>query len=392
MRWITCGIAAFLLTAQAQASRRPDPAAKDDGPPAVVELLEDGAAAFVAHLGNDGGFEPSRATPDFRDFYSGVCSVRVTPFQRFSSRLPGWRYDIAEKPRSGQYRYVRFAWKRVGGAGIMVQFHNTAGSWNQRYFAGQVSPATAGWGPMLKVAGAAPAEWVVVTRDFFKDFGAMTITGFALTPMDGGTAGLFDHVYLGRTIEDLDRASNAAFGKGPPAEPLGQERLEQLWHQLGDRDVGVAGKAARALVAGRKESVAFVATRLRARPLTADEKHIVKLIGDLDANRFQVRELATRALEKLGEAAVPFLERAARESSSLEARRRATGLLKGRTLEGSGLTTEQARLLRAIRVLEWCGGLAARKALEGAADGPLEGAGLTSEARRALVRMRKLPG
>ena len=43
-----------------------------------------------------------------------------------------------------------------------------------------------------------------MTRDLFKDFGAFNLTGIALTPMDG-THGLFDAIYIGRTIEDLDK-------------------------------------------------------------------------------------------------------------------------------------------------------------------------------------------
>ena len=59
----------------------------------------------------------------------------------------------------------------------------------------------------------APGEWTVVTRDLFKDFGgAFLLHGMALTPMDG-TAGYYDHMYLGRTIEDLDKVTAAKKNK-----------------------------------------------------------------------------------------------------------------------------------------------------------------------------------
>jgi hypothetical protein len=362
------------------------PAAK--GPPAVVALIEDAPEDFLRSLtGNTPG--TSQVTRDFRDVYSGVCSLRVTPMQRFAERLPGWSYPVAEKPGPGQYRYLRFAWKRAGGTGIMIQIHNTAGSWNQRYYAGALSPSVVNWGPMLRVAEAAPAEWTVVTRDLFKDFGPMTITGFALTPMDGGAAGLFDHVYLGRTVADLDRATAAAFGKEPLPEPLAPARLKMLWEDLASRDVAVAGTALRELLAGRKEAVPFLARHLKARPLTADEKHILELIAGLDANAFRVREAASRELEKIGDAAVPFLQVAARDGRSLEVRRRARAVLDHGKFEEAGLTTGQLRLLRVIRVLEWSGTAEARQALEAAAGGPLEAAGLTADARRALERLRQ---
>src|SRR5688572_3718687 len=48
-------------------------------PPAVVELLEDGVESLLRQMRNDGVEQLANGTPDFRDFYSGVCSVRVAP-------------------------------------------------------------------------------------------------------------------------------------------------------------------------------------------------------------------------------------------------------------------------------------------------------------------------
>ena len=56
------------------------------------------------------------------------------------------------------------------------------------------------------VAPEAPTEWTVVTRDLYKDFGALHVNGISLRILGQGEA-LFDHVYLGRTIEDLDKLS-----------------------------------------------------------------------------------------------------------------------------------------------------------------------------------------
>ena len=116
--------------------------------------------------------------------------------------IAGWGFPIVEKPQLGQYRYVRFAWKKVGGGGIGIQFGDAGkfglGGWG--YCAGRGKHNIA----LTDVADAAPAEWVVVTRDLFKDFGEFTVQGIGLLPIGGGEA-LYDHIYLGRTIEDLDR-------------------------------------------------------------------------------------------------------------------------------------------------------------------------------------------
>ena len=219
--------------------------------PAVVELIEDDTDDFMKQLNNDGGLDGTQIRQELRDVYSGVSSLRVTPFQRFSANIPGWKYPIVEKPQAGEYRYLRFAWKRIDGDGIMVQLSSN-GSWNQRYYAGTRSQQTLTWGAMTEVDPKAPREWTVVTRDLFKDWGPLTLQGFALTPMENGVAGLFDHVYLGRSIEDLDRASAGAFGKTPLKEPLTLLQLGELWDDLKKTDMKSTSQAVRKLAAGAR--------------------------------------------------------------------------------------------------------------------------------------------
>lgn len=356
--------------------------------PAVVQLLEDDVASLLKQLNNDGGLDSTQLFHDFRDFFAGVASVRVTPFQRFSARLNGWNYPIVEKPGAGEYRYVCFAWKRIGGTGIMVQFHGANGSWNQRYYAGQVSPATAGWGTMLKVADKNPDDWQLVTRDLFKDFGAFTITGFALTPMDGGTSGFFDHFYLGRSIEDLDRMTQAMFGRPAMKELPAADRLNELWEELASADVPRAAKAVNLLLAGNKVSVPYIKKKLQAlaAPASASDKRIQELISTLDDEDFQTREKVRRAGADRP-AGAKLLLKAHQESTSLEARRRLSAILKQLGLAGDDLAPDQLRLVRVIRVLEWSATTEARQALEALARLAL-GAGLNVDVRRALQRMR----
>jgi hypothetical protein len=378
-----------LLLGLLAALSHPEPAkAADQAPPRCVALLEDDVVNIAGQLTNDGGVDGSRATRDFRDFYSGVCSLKVTPFQRFSSNLKGWSFAIAARPAPGQYRYLRFAWKRVGGEGIMIQLRNAAGSWNQRYFAGKASPTTATWGARLQVADKLPSEWTVVTRDLFKDFGEMTITGFAFTPMEGGTAGYFGHVYLGRTIQDLDKASAAALGRKPLANPLSRRQMERLWDHLLSRDVTIASPAVRTLVAGRKEALPFLRQCLQAKPARPDARRIRRLIDDLDHDEFKVREQTSTELQKLGDAAIPYLQKALQQTSSPEMRSRIETLLKAHNLDEWALPSEQLRILRVIRILEWSGTSQARQVLQQLATDPVA-AGLEKEVRTALARLRK---
>jgi len=116
-----------------------------------------------------------------------------TTNQRVRTTMPGWSFNIVQNPQApNEFRYITFAWRKDGGTGIMLQFNGSPGGWAHRYHAGANA---ANWTPSIQVATAIPAQWTVVTRDLFTDFGAFTIKGIAFTPMDG-TAGYFDDMYL----------------------------------------------------------------------------------------------------------------------------------------------------------------------------------------------------
>lgn len=139
--------------------------------------------------------------------FSGNASARVTPDQRFNPALPGLGVKIRKEPGPGEYRYLRFAWKKQGGNQICLQL-NHDGQWGPtasrpgakfRYHAGPIEP----FGASLQVDAKLPNRFVLVTRDLYADFGEFTLTGLALSAIDGQFAA-FDHIYLGRTVDDLD--------------------------------------------------------------------------------------------------------------------------------------------------------------------------------------------
>jgi hypothetical protein len=169
------------------------------------EIFEDDEK-FAALLTEGDG----RAIPDQRDKYSGTYSLRVTPGQRFNPSLPSLGVAIRENPGPGEFRYIRFAWKKAGGNSICLQL-NHDGAWGPggsgregakfRYHAG---PGGECYGASLVISDKLPApRFEVVTRDLFADFGEFTLTGLAFSPVDGNAA-LFDHIYLGRQMEDFE--------------------------------------------------------------------------------------------------------------------------------------------------------------------------------------------
>lgn len=170
------------------------------GPPAPSAVtLFDEEEGFVALLAEGEG----KASLETADRLSGSVALRITPPQRYRTKVPGWQYPIVEKPGPGQYRYLRFAWKSKGAVGVMLELA-AGGQWPpaerplRRYYAGQ---NTTGWAA-VQVAPQAPSEWTVVTRDLWKDFGSFTLTGIAPTAM-GGEA-LFDRIEL---LSSLDLVS-----------------------------------------------------------------------------------------------------------------------------------------------------------------------------------------
>ena len=212
------------------------------------------------------------------------------------------------------------------------------------------------------------------------------LTGFAFTSMDG--IALFDHVYLGRTIEDLDRATDAARASSRKPGSLGTTQVEEHWKNLASEDAAIRKPAEWALSACGSASVPFVATRVKVPDSTESETKIRQAITDLDSPRFAVREKGNKGLEAFGLTALPQLEAALKPVVSPEWRERLEKLIAKCKAEDMLLNSQQQLTLRSMRVLELTETAEARKLLESLAAANLE-AGLSLEAKAALERLEK---
>jgi hypothetical protein len=167
---------------------------------------------------------------------------------------------------------------------------------------------------------------------------------------------------------------------------LSPEAMAALWSDLASDDATRAYQAIWSLAAA-ESAAAFLRGRLR--PVAAPApQHLAKLIGDLDSDRFAVRERAAQELDRLGELAEPALRETLAGNPSLEVRQRLTHLLEKRT----ALVTDSERLraLRASEVLEHNGTPEARQVLETLAQGAPQ-ARLTQEAKASLERLAQRP-
>jgi hypothetical protein len=192
-----------------------------------------------------------------------------------------------------------------------------------------------------------------------------------------------DHTLL---VWDL----TSALQKGGVAPaPLTDKQLDDLWGALGSPDAAKAYRAVWALVRAPKHSVPRLRESLGKAAETVDAKRIAQLIKDLDDKEFNVREAASRELERLGDRAEPALRKAFDNPPSPEVKRRAENLLG--KLDPSILSESRLRAQRAFAVLEHVGDADATAALRKLADGP-EAASETREAKAALQRVKARQG
>src|SRR5262249_14247274 len=135
----------------------------------------------------------------------------------------------------------------------------------------------------------------------------------------------------------------------PPRVPA-RGTLADAWDALAASDAGAGFQAQGRFLAEPGQAVAWFAARLTPAFLP-DPSRVKALIGDLDADDFATRARATAGLKEHWPATQAALREVAAKASSLEARRRAEGIV--REMEKAVTPPGALRGLRAAEVLEW---------------------------------------
>lgn len=144
-----------------------------------------------------GGYSPDKDKNNY--IYVG-CGKKSN-----SAHLTGLNIQVRQNPTAGQYRYISFAWIKWGGEQIGIKFDvvpkgNAKGEkYEYTYIGGQASenapaPITTG----LPIAKEAPGNWMVMSRDLWKDFGDFDITGVTFICPERRDAG-FDELILAQS-------------------------------------------------------------------------------------------------------------------------------------------------------------------------------------------------
>ncbi len=184
-------------------------------------------------------------------------------------------------------------------------------------------------------------------------------------------------------VWDLSRLKRPSSG---PIAALAPKDFDRLWTELASADAGKAGKTVHTLITGANASVTLLKDRIHpAAPV--DAKKLDQWLRELDSSNFTKRAIAMRELEKLGELAIPALQKILAAEPSLESRRRVAPLLE--ELTGRNLTAEQIRVVRVIEVLDKIGTVEARQVIEWLAGGD-PGSLTTRQARMSIDRLVRI--
>ncbi len=162
---------------------------------------------------------------------------------------------------------------------------------------------------------------------------------------------------------------------------LGAGEMAALWADLAGDDARKAHTAGWKLATAA--SVPFLSERLKPAPAIDDEQ-VRRLIADLDADQFAVRQSASEKLARWGHMARPALLKALDDKPSTESRKRLESLL-ARTKVVAG---EEIQAVRAVEALERIATPAAQSLLQRLAKGATQ-ARLTREAKASSSRLAK---
>jgi hypothetical protein len=162
--------------------------------------------------------------------------------------------------------------------------------------------------------------------------------------------------------------------------------LDGFWRDIGG-NARTAHRALAHLAKAPAEAVTLVREYLPPAPGRPPEpREIARWIADLDSDRFQMRQQATRALRETGRIAESAMQEALKARPSLEQKWRLEELL--RRLHRTGVAAEMLRPVRALELLERIGTPDARRLVEELAAGNPT-SDLTHYAQEVRQRLRK---
>jgi RNA polymerase sigma factor (sigma-70 family) len=174
------------------------------------------------------------------------------------------------------------------------------------------------------------------------------------------------------------------------ATPSGPADASACWDDLAADDAVRAHAAVARLSADPERALPWLRRHLKR--VEVDPRWLAARVADLDSTEFETREAASRELRRIVGPAESLLRREQGRATSPEVRRRLAEVLALlETAPAGPPSTDEARSLRAVLVLERVASAEARALLRELAAGAAD-ARLTREAAEALGRLERRPG
>jgi hypothetical protein len=201
----------------------------------------------------------------------------------------------------------------------------------------------------------------------------------------------------GRTMASASHDGVVGLWEVPPEAPealpllLTEGELARLWGELGDDNAIRAFQAIRTLTRTPEQTATLFDKHFQPAsipPAVIEPDGVARLIKDLEADEFPVREKASEELEKIGRPILAALQKALDDKPPLESRRRLRLLVE--KLTPNHFTPDELRIFRGIEVLEYLGTPRARQKIQSLAGGVPQ-ALMTREAQASLTRLARLP-
>lgn len=172
----------------------------------------------------DGGY--SKKAPNYIYVSDGTSPAELT----------GLSIPIRENPGQGEYRYITFAWIKWGGEQIGIKLGTSNPTqkgqrYDYTYVAGKGDKIAKG----LQV-GEVPGNWMIMTRDLWKDFGNFTLTDLSFICPERRDAG-FDEIFLAKTQEDIKSAPKVLPSEIATPVPVNEEDEGLALEESGDSEV-----------------------------------------------------------------------------------------------------------------------------------------------------------
>jgi hypothetical protein len=196
---------------------------------------------------------------------------------------------------------------------------------------------------------------------------------------------------IDKSIEDKTLRALIERGDARPGDKTDRRQagdLESVWKDLGQNDEAGTRQAWQeiaTLIHTPERTVPFVKDHVKPVP-RPDARLIARCLTELDSRNFKTRDKAMSELERLGELAVPAIEKKLRQRGLPEESRRRMQELVERPK--TSLSGAELRTVRAIEVLASVGGPEARAVLDELAGGA-DGAVITEQARKAVGRLTR---